>query len=58
MFQLYRVNLKCQLNKSGRLLGIPGENREKVWIGFEFRVVVDLASRQAIRANASGSLQI
>ena len=57
-FQLYRVNFKCQLNKSGRFLEIPGENRLKVWIGFEFGVVVDLASRQAIRANASGSLQI
>lgn len=58
IFQLYRVNLKCLLNKSGRFLEIPGENRLKVWIGFEFGVVVDLASRQAIRANASGSLQI
>ncbi len=29
-----------------------------MWIGFEFRVVVDLASRQTIRDNASGSLQI
>jgi hypothetical protein len=58
MFQLYRVNLKCQLNKAGRFLEIPGENRQKVRIGFEFGVVVDLAPRQAIRANASGSLQI
>ena len=26
-FQLYRVNLKCQLNKSGGFLEIRGENR-------------------------------